>query len=69
MAAWLAIDGNTQAGLAEVIGKSQVAVHRYGSGDRFPDAETARLIDKHTGGSVPFDLWQREFLDRAGIAA
>lgn len=58
---------NTQTVMADAIGKTQVAVHRYAAGDRFPDAETARSIDAHTDGEVPFSLWQCEFLSRAGI--
>jgi transcriptional regulator with XRE-family HTH domain len=66
---YLARPGVTQSQLAERIGKTQVAVHRYAEGDRFPDADTARAIDKETGGDVAFDVWQREFLARSGLAA
>lgn len=60
---------NTEKDLAEAIGKAQPTVNRYRQGERFPDADTARDIDKATGGDVPFSAWQREFLERSGIAA
>ena len=66
---WLCADGNTQDALASAIGKTQVAVSRYASGERFPDAQTARAIDAHTRGEVPFEVWQAEFLARSGLAA
>lgn len=69
LAMWLAGEGNTQTALASAIGKSQVAVRRYALGERFPDAETARAIDRATNGMVPFSIWQKEFLTRAGLAA
>jgi transcriptional regulator with XRE-family HTH domain len=59
----------TQQSLADAIGKTQPAVHRYCEGDRFPDADTARKIEAATGGAVPFSLWQAEFLARSGLAA
>jgi len=67
LSAWLRSEGNTQTDLGAAIGKSQAAVHRYASGDRFPDATTARAIEQHTNGDVPFHLWQADFLARAGI--
>lgn len=67
--AYLALDGNTELALAEAIGKTQPAVHRYRKSDRFPDADTARRIDEATKGQVPFAAWQRDFLERSGIAA
>lgn len=66
---YLAQPGRTENALAALIGKTQPAVHRYRTGDRFPDADTARDIEKHTEGEVPFSLWQAEFLRRSGIAA
>ncbi len=69
LAAYLEQPSCTETALAEAIGKSQPAVNRYRNGERFPDAETARLIDLHTGGQVPFSAWQTEFLVRSGIAA
>lgn len=56
-----------QEALAEEIGRSQPAVHRYANGTRFPDADTARLIDRATKGVVPFALWQSVAMDRLGI--
>lgn len=67
--AYLDQPGNTESALAEAIGKTQPAVHRYRGGLRFPDADTARAIDRATDGEVPFSLWQAEFLSRSGIAA
>lgn len=69
LAEWLSVEGNAQAALAEAIGKSQAAVSRYARGERFPDADTARQIDQHTSGLVPFACWQREFLTRSGLGA
>lgn len=68
LAAFIASGGNETA-LAEKVGKSQATINRYRNGRRFPDAETARLIDEHTGGQVPFTVWQADFLSRSGIAA
>ena len=63
-------DGHdTQVGLAEKIGKSQVAVHRYANGARFPDSDTARAIDAATGGAVPFSKWREEAAARLGLDA
>ncbi len=59
----------TQAGLAEKIGKTQVAVARYAGGLRFPDADTARAIEAATNGAVPFAIWRGEFEQRSGLAA
>lgn len=61
--------GVTHADLAAKISKTQASVTRYASGDRFPDADTARQIDEATGGAVPFALWQADFMARSGIAA
>ena len=69
LAAYLAKPDRTETALADAIGKTQPTVHRYRKGDRFPDAETARLIEAHTGGEVPFAVWQAEFMTRSGLAA
>ena len=69
LAAYLAKPDRTETALADAIGKTQPAVHRYRKGDRFPDAETARLIEAQTGGEVPFSIWQAEFMARSGLAA
>lgn len=66
---FLAKPENTEKDLAEAIGKEQPTVNRYRQGKRFPDADTARDIERATKGAVPFAAWQREFLERAGIAA
>lgn len=60
---------NKEIELAERIGKTQPAVNRYRNGERFPDADTARLIDSATVGEVPFAVWQAEFLTRSGLDA
>ena len=56
-----------QDDFAARIKKSQPSVSRYASGDRFPDAETARVIDEASGGAVPFTLWQEEALRKLGL--
>jgi DNA-binding transcriptional regulator YdaS (Cro superfamily) len=57
-----------QTALGAAIGKTQSAVSRYAAGARFPDAETARKIERATQGAVPYSLWQSEALTRLGIA-
>lgn len=69
LAAYFAAPDRTEGALAEAIGRSQATINRYRNGLRLPDAETARLIDQHTGGEVPFSVWQATFLARAGLAA
>ena len=69
LAAWLAQPGRTEHAMAKSIGKAQPTVNRYRNGKLLPDAATARLIDAHTSGHVPFAVWQGEFLRRSGIAA
>lgn len=66
--AYLKEGENDEARLAVQINRSQAAVNRYRNGKRFPDAETARLIDAATGGAVPFSAWQADFMARAGLA-
>lgn len=44
-----------------------MTICRYVAGTRFPDAATAKAIDKHTAGNVPFSLWEADFLKRSGI--
>lgn len=68
LADFLSRDENAESALAAKVGRSQASVNRYRNGRRFPDAETARLIEAHTGGEVAFALWQSEFLTRSGIA-
>lgn len=60
-------DDVNQGRIAEAIGKSQASVSRYAKGIRFPDADTARAIERATDGAVPFVIWQGEALVRAGI--
>lgn len=60
---------NKETDLAAAIEKTQPAVNRYRNAERFPDADTARLIDKATGGEVPFEVWQAEFMAKSGLAA
>jgi len=61
--------GLSQEKLATRINRSQAAVSRYAAAIRFPDAETARLIDEATDSAVPFALWQAEAMRRLGIEA
>jgi transcriptional regulator with XRE-family HTH domain len=67
--AFLSAGSMSETDLATAIGKAQGSVNRYRNKARFPDADTARLIDRATGGKVPFAVWQAEFLARSGIAA
>lgn len=67
LAAHLTAHNVKQDELAGKIDRTQVAVSRYVNGARFPDLETARLIDTATEGSVPLSLWQRVALGRLGI--
>lgn len=60
-------DDVNQERIAEAIGKSQASVSRYAKGLRFPDADTARAIERVTAGAVPFAIWQNEAMERAGI--
>lgn len=69
LAIYLARDENAESALAAKVKRSQAAINRYRHGKRFPDADTARLIDEHTDGEVPFKAWQADFLTRSGIAA
>lgn len=69
LAEYLKPDTRKQAELASAINRSQAAVSRYVTGERFPGALTAREIDRATGGAVPFEMWQREAAQRIGIAA
>lgn len=69
LAAYFAAPDRTEAALAAAIGRTQPTINRYRRGERFPDAETARLIDQHTAGAVPFSVWESDFLTRSGLAA
>ena len=69
LAAWLSEPGRNEHAMALAIGKAQPTVNRYRNGKLLPDAATARLIDAHTCGLVPYAVWQGEFLRRSGIAA
>lgn len=64
---YLETPGVKQDTLAEAIGCKQPTVHRYAAGDRFPNSQTARLIDQATGGIVSFALWQSVAMKRLGI--
>lgn len=68
LAAYLGDPENTQVALASAIGKTQAAVARYANGKRFPDADTAREIDRATGGAVPFGIWRNEAAARLGLS-
>lgn len=67
LAAYLSSDGRTQEALAAEIGHSQPAVNRYVNGERFPNAATAKEINRATSGAVPFELWQQVAIERFGI--
>lgn len=67
LAAFLAHAENNETELALAVGKTQAAINRYRNGKRFPDAETARLIDAHTRGQVAFATWQTDFMARSGL--
>jgi len=67
LAAYLSKDENAECALALKAGRSQAAINRYRNGKRFPDADTARAIDRSTDGAVPFSAWQADFLARSGI--
>lgn len=58
-----------QSDLAEKASCTQAAISRYSTGDRFPDAETARRIHDATDGDVDFDQWREVAAKRAGLAA
>lgn len=69
LGAYLTLPENDEISLAAVVGCTQATINRYRHGKRFPDAETARAIDKATDGAVPFALWQSEFMSRSGLDA
>src|SRR5690349_1101639 len=59
--------GVKQQDVATRISRSQAALNRYAHGRRFPDADTAKLIDTATKGVVGFKLWQSVAMERLGI--
>lgn len=69
LSAYLDQPENKVTDLAERVGTQQPNITRYRAGERFPNAEMARLIDTATGGQVPFSLWHSEFLAKSGLAA
>lgn len=70
LSAYLASAGAmNQSDLAERAKCTQAAISRYANGERFPNSETASLIDEATGGMVPFDTWREVAAKRAGLAA
>lgn len=66
---FLSRDGVRQEDIAAKAEVKQPTLNRYARGHRFPDADTARKIDRATDGVVPFALWQSVALDKLGIAA
>lgn len=58
---------NKETDLAAAIDKTQASVNRYRNAERFPDADTARLIERATAGEVSFAIWQADFLSRSGL--
>lgn len=69
LGAFLNLPENDEISLAGGVGCTQATINRYRHGKRFPDADTARAIDRATNGAVPFSLWQSEFLQRSGLSA
>ena len=67
--AYLAKPGNKVTDLAEKVETHQPNITRYASGERFPNADMARLLEAATGGEVPFALWHAEFMAKSGLAA
>lgn len=67
--AYFASSEDTEIALAQRVSTSQVSINRYRNGHRFPNVEMARAIHRETSGAVPFDVWQAEFLTRAGLDA
>jgi hypothetical protein len=65
--AWLEGPDRSQAALAEAIGSTQPSIHRYATGERFPERNIAERIDLATAGDVAMALWQRVALARIGI--
>lgn len=47
----------TEAAFAAQLGVSQVTVHRYVKGQRFPDKDTILRIERITEGKVPPAAW------------
>lgn len=69
LSAYLAEAGETQGEFAARVETTQASINRYRKGERFPNAEMARLIDQATQGAVPFAVWQAEFMAKSGLAA
>jgi len=64
---WLAEPDRTQEGLAEKVGVTQPSMHRYATGERFPERDVAERIDVETGGAVGLAIWQQVAMARLGI--
>lgn len=67
--AFLSAGSMSERDLADAVGKAQGSINRYRNKERFPNADTARLIDRATDGKVPFAVWQADFMARSGLAA
>lgn len=67
--AYLAKPENKVIDLAGKVKTFQPNITRYAAGERFPNAEMARLIEAATNGEVPFSLWHAEFMAKSGLAA
>ena len=65
--AYLESPERSQGALAEAIGTSQPSIHRYATGERFPEKAVAEKIALATGDEVPLSLWQRVAMERLGI--
>lgn len=64
---WLAEPERTQGDLADKVGVTQPSMHRYATGERFPERDVAEKIDVETGGGVSLALWQQVAMARLGI--
>ena len=60
LASYLAQAGLTQAQFAERIGCTQSHVAHMLAGRRTPKTGLALVIERETGGAVPFDCWYRK---------
>lgn len=55
--AFLSLDGNSEAKLAQQLGVSQSTVNRYANNVRWPDREMILRIKEATGGLVAPSDW------------
>lgn len=67
LAAYFEAERLKQEDFADLIACKQATVSRYLKGERFPNADTARAIDRATDGKVPFSLWRDVAAARLGL--